>query len=73
KIYLDMYHDKPLWACAVERFVHGNVRPEIIYVHGRNETEARTNLGVMKQTRIVAIGRAIGYFVQDTKGEVLSV
>jgi hypothetical protein len=67
KIYLDEWGNKPLYACAVER----DGKPEIHYMHASTQAEARVHLGPGHYT-IVAIGRAIGFFVHDKHGEDLS-
>lgn len=67
KVYLDEWNKKALYACAVER----NGKPEIHYMHADNQREARLHLGPGNY-QIVAIGRAIGFFVHDSHGEDLS-
>lgn len=67
KAYLDEWNKKPLYACAVER----NGKPEIHYMHAKNQAEARIHLGPGAY-KIVAIGRAIGFFVHDSHGDSLS-
>jgi hypothetical protein len=65
--YLDRWNKKPLYACAIER----DGKPEMIYTHASTQAEARIQLGPGNY-RIVAIGPAIGYFVADKKGDVLT-
>lgn len=67
KAYLDEWNKKTLYACAVER----NGKPEIHYMHAKDQKEARIHLGPGNY-HIVAIGRAIGFFVHDAHGEDLS-
>jgi hypothetical protein len=72
-LYLDSFFDKPLWACAIERWKNSKVKAEIVYVHAEDEREARTQLGsIGTRDKIVSIGRAIGFFVHDNHGELLS-
>jgi hypothetical protein len=65
--FLDLWNDKPLYACCILR----GGRREMLYTHASTQAEARTQLGPGDYT-IVAIGRAIGWFVEDKKGDVLS-
>lgn len=50
-----------------------------LYMHGTDAEDIRLKFfqsnapELMREMRIVAIAPAIGYFVEDTKGEVLSV
>lgn len=73
--YLDRWNKKPLYACAIERREKnsGVFKPEVIYTHASNQAEARIQLGPGDDYRIVAIGPAIGYFVKDKLGNLLSV
>jgi hypothetical protein len=70
--YLDMWNNKPLYACAVERVLRdGTLKAEIHHMHANNVTEARIHLGPGNY-HIVGIARAIGFFVEDKHGEKLS-
>jgi hypothetical protein len=72
KIYLDEFHDKPLYACAIEKFEGKRVIPEIIYCQGLDTAEARRNLGVlMPNQKLVAIARAIGFQAGNKDGSIL--
>jgi hypothetical protein len=73
--YLDMWNQKPLYACAIEYYDHeGKFKTEMRYTHASTTEEARLQLGNVgyKRYNIVAIGRAIAMFVEDKKGLVLS-
>jgi hypothetical protein len=73
KIYLDEFHNKPLYACAIERFEGSKIIPEIIYCQGLNEREARMNLGTLSRNqKLVAIGRAIGFRPGNKDGSILT-
>ena len=74
RVYLDEFHNKPLWACAIERFERSKIIPEIIYCQGLTESEARFNLGNLRNNqRLVAIGRAIGFMAANKDGSELAV
>lgn len=70
---------KGLYAVAVERWAPrlNAWRPEeIVYVHGVDVANARfeyLRTNPDKGTRIVALGPVIGYHVEDSHGEILSV
>lgn len=66
--YLDDWNNKPLYAMAVER---DGKCPEIHYTHAHSAEEARIQLG-SGNYHIAAIGRAIGFFVDDKEGLDLS-
>jgi hypothetical protein len=66
-IYLDEWNKKPLYACAVMR----DGKPEMHYMHATTQQEARIQLGAGNYY-IVAIGRAVGFFVHDNHGDKLS-
>lgn len=73
-VYLDEINDKPLYACAIERLKGGKWKPEMIYTHAQDQTEALKQLGkdaIDNRVRIVGIGRAIGFKVMDNHGERL--
>jgi hypothetical protein len=65
-IYLDEWNKKPLYACAIERWVSGKYKPEVHYMHASTPQEAQYHLGDGKY-RIVAIGLAIGFFQETDK------
>jgi uncharacterized protein YbaR (Trm112 family) len=67
-LFLDEIHNKPLWACAIERISkRGDIKCEILYTCGADEAEARRGFGAaLVGVRIVAIARAIGYFEDST-------
>lgn len=71
---------KTIYAVAAEKFVKIDrnfrwVPDGITYVHGNSEAHAKEQYiaTAERNTRIVAIGRVIGYYVEDTKGNVLSL
>ncbi len=63
-VYLDMLHNKPLYAIAIEE---PDGKPEIVHTHARDVLEARKQLGPGFHGKIVGIAPAIGVFV-DEKG-----
>jgi hypothetical protein len=68
EIYLDEYHKKTLYALALE----DGKKIELRYTHADNAREA--SLGVdLRKWRVIGIGPAIGYHVEDKQGMVLSV
>jgi len=67
-VYLDEWNKKPLYACAVIE----NNKIKHYYTHATSQGEARVQLGIGNYTEIVAIGRAIGFFVEDKQGLILS-
>lgn len=70
EIYLDKYHDKPLYALALEN----GERIELSYTHADNVKEASRGVAgrVAMGWRIIGIGPAVGYHVQaGSKGSVL--
>lgn len=70
--YLDNWNDRVLYACSYWK----GANLEIAYVHGNTPAMARLELGAScKDEDIVAIGRAIGFFVDeqaDKTGLILS-
>ena len=68
--YLDLWNNKPLYAMAIVR----RGKQEMMYTHASTADEARVQLGYMGPGEyIIGIGRAIGYFLEDKKGDVLNV
>ena len=70
---------KPLFAVAVEKVVGMKWVASIEYLHADNVAHARilftagnTQPLMNRSMKIVAIGPAIGYFVEDNKGMILS-
>jgi len=63
----------------VGRGRHTRWIPEIDYLHAVDVADARLQYlqseppQVMREVRIVAVSRVIGYFVDDNKGDSLSV
>jgi hypothetical protein len=69
-IYLDKYHDKPLYALALEN----GERIELSYTHASTVEEASRGVTakVLQGWRVIGIGPAIGYHVKPgSKGTVL--
>lgn len=70
--YLDNWNDRVLYACSYWK----GANLEIAYVHGNTPAMARLELGAScKDEDIVAIGPAIGFFVDeqaDKTGRILS-
>lgn len=65
---------KPLYAIAAEHLTRNGWVAELHYVHASDQGSARYQyLSAYPRARIVAIGPSIGYFVEDKKGEKLSV
>jgi len=68
-LWLDKWNNKPLYAMAVQQ--KGEIA--IYYTNASCQAEARMHLGAAaKNSEIVSIGPAIGFFVQDKEGKVLS-
>ncbi len=71
-VFLDEWSKrKPLYACSVMR----NGKIEISYCHANTVLEATVELGLQSDrgARVIAVGRAIGFFVNDKIGNDLSV
>lgn len=67
-LYLDKWDRlRPLYATAYVR--DGSHKIEISYSHASSQKEARFHLGALK-CKILGIGRAIGFFVDETTGRV---
>lgn len=71
---------KPLYAIAYEYRVRPGVwRPEIEYMHAEDNSDARLQFfrsepnSNHRHMRIVGIAPVLGYFVNDNKGDALSV
>ena len=70
EIYLDKYHDKPLYALALEN----GERIELSYTHADNVKEASRGVAgrIAAGWRVIGIGPAIGYHVQPgSKGSIV--
>lgn len=70
EIYLDKFHEKPLYALALEN----GERIELSYTHANNVTEASRGVAakLLQGWRVIGIGPAIGFHVQPgSKGSVL--
>jgi hypothetical protein len=71
--YFNHWSEKPLYAIAFERctYVQGKEKwtAELRYCHAVSELEARSQLALRFTDRIVAIGPAIGYHVENEKQE----
>ncbi len=70
---------KPLFAVAYEYVKNGRWDTEIEYLHADNSGHAKflfiagnTQAMVNKTMKIVAIGPAVGFFVEDNQGLILS-
>lgn len=70
---------KPLFAIALERVIGMKWVASIEYLHADNVAHARilftagnTQPLLNRTMKIVAIGPAIGFFVEDNKGMILS-
>ncbi len=67
-VYLDKWNRlKPLYAVAYTK--PGSLKIEIAYCHASNQREARIHLGHEK-IRLIAIGPAVGFFVDEATGKV---
>jgi hypothetical protein len=70
RVHLDRWNRKPLYACAIERRGRdGRYHPEVTYCSADTQDEARFHLG-LGDYRIVAVGRAIGFFASKDGREV---
>jgi len=70
EVYLDKFHDKPLYALALEN----GERIELSYTHANNVKEASLAVSgkLLSGWRVIGIGPAIGYHVQPgSKGSVV--
>jgi hypothetical protein len=70
EIYLDKFHDKPLYALALEN----GERIELSYTHANNVEEASRGIAgkLLQGWRVIGIGPAIGFHVKPgSKGSVL--
>lgn len=70
---------KPLFAVAFEYVKKGRWDTEIEYLHADNTGHARflfcagNTMQLLNRTmKIVAVGPAVGYFVEDNQGVILS-
>ena len=75
-VTLEGWNKKPLYAVAIEvTLPNGAIAPEIHYTHADTDAEARQQCGSAfpaGSMRIVGCGPAIGFFVNDSKGDALS-
>lgn len=66
---------KMLYAIYAERRSRrGNVDPQILHVHAKNEGEARWIFSQDSDYRkyiIIAVAPAVGFFVEDNHGDIL--
>jgi len=68
---------RKLYAVACERFSRGQWTADIVYLHANSQTDARLQFVKAepnrRKVRVVAVGPAVGYFVDDKEGKHLSV
>lgn len=70
--YLDNWNKKPLYAAALEHpTVAGGWRTEIVYCHASTVEEARKYVSP-PGSRVVSVGRAIGFFQDDQTGRIIA-
>jgi hypothetical protein len=69
-IYFDEYHNKPLYALALINNKKKEI--ELHYTHADNQADASKGINLTEYS-VIGIGRAIGYMVDDKKGNELSV
>jgi hypothetical protein len=63
-----------LYAIAAEHLTHKGWVAEIHYVHASNQASARYQfVAAYPKARVVGIAPSLGYFVDDKKGDKLSV
>ena len=68
EIYLDEFHDKVLYAIALQ----DGKRIQLQYTHAKTVEEASRGID-RRRWSVIGIGPAIGYFVDDKKGDQLSL
>jgi hypothetical protein len=68
-LWLDRWNNKPLYAMSYQR--GGKVH--IVYTNASTQAEARMMLGAAaKNSEIIAIAPAIGFFIENKEGTLLS-
>lgn len=69
KVYLDRWNKtKPLYAIAYIEGEHGEIK--IDYCHAIDRREARLHFGPRRNVRIIDIGPAVGFFVNERTGRI---
>ncbi len=77
-IAYETHQPKTCQACLTRRGIHTWV-PDMEYTHAEDISAARLTFyhsqmdGVMRETRTVGVSEVVGYFVEDNKGNNLSV
>lgn len=70
--YLDNWNKKPLYAAALEHpTISGGWRTEIVYCHAVTVEEVRRHVAP-PGSRVVSVGRAIGFFQDDQTGRIIA-
>jgi hypothetical protein len=73
RVLLDEWNDKRLYACSYLDHAGKEPRIRILYTHATTYEGARLELGAsVADSDIIAIGPAVGFFVDDRKGDILS-